>query len=226
MQVLHPQVLTLFVMIGGCIVCLALQLGGNAVAFITLASQVVIGLTNATIVGGVFAMAAWLPQKYVQASTDSLARLRTQQPAVHAKCVHTCLHAGRHARMPGQDFCAEGCLSYSDSTFVRKPNPHCFDFAFIHFFYSERERSAAAVLELLKCAGHVARNRSVWCGRCLHLIPDPLVGTPLNGPCQNVGRDRSRGVLLLSAVVSYHFGCCGHLLHILPNAIRQTPPTT
>ncbi|KAK9906501.1 hypothetical protein WJX75_002983 [Coccomyxa subellipsoidea] len=65
-QVLHPQVLTLFVMIGGCVVCLALQLGGNAVAFITLASQVVIGLTNATIVGGVFAMAAWLPQKYVQ----------------------------------------------------------------------------------------------------------------------------------------------------------------
>lgn len=68
MQVLHPQVLTLLVMIGGCAVCLALQLGGNTVAFITLASQVVIGLTNATIVGGVFAMAAWLPQKYVQAS--------------------------------------------------------------------------------------------------------------------------------------------------------------
>ena len=53
-------------MVAGCVVCLALQLGGNAVAFITLASQVIIGLTNATIVGGVFAMAAWLPQKYVQ----------------------------------------------------------------------------------------------------------------------------------------------------------------
>ncbi|EIE23913.1 hypothetical protein COCSUDRAFT_62444 [Coccomyxa subellipsoidea C-169] len=38
-QVLHPQVLTLLVMIGGCAVCLALQLGGNTVAFITLASQ-------------------------------------------------------------------------------------------------------------------------------------------------------------------------------------------
>ncbi len=66
---LHPQVLSLFVMIAGCVVCVSLQLGGNAVAFITLASQVVIGLTNATIVGGVFAMAAWLPQKYVQVTT-------------------------------------------------------------------------------------------------------------------------------------------------------------
>ncbi|CAL8462533.1 g2066 [Coccomyxa elongata] len=65
-QVLHPQILTLLVMFAGCVVCLALQLGGNAVAVITLASQVIIGLTNATIVGGVFAMAAWLPQKYVQ----------------------------------------------------------------------------------------------------------------------------------------------------------------
>jgi hypothetical protein len=65
-QVFHPQILTLVVMACGAWVSLNLCLGGNAVALITLGSQVVIGLTNATITGGVFAMAAWLPPAYVQ----------------------------------------------------------------------------------------------------------------------------------------------------------------
>lgn len=68
MQVLHPQILTLLIMACGAWVSLNLALGGNAVALITLGSQVLIGLTNATITGGVFAMAAWLPPMYVQVS--------------------------------------------------------------------------------------------------------------------------------------------------------------
>lgn len=50
----------------GAWVSINLALGGNAVALITLGSQILIGLTNATITGGVFAMAAWLPPMYVQ----------------------------------------------------------------------------------------------------------------------------------------------------------------
>ena len=40
---------------------------GNAFAVITLISQGIIGMTTATITGGTYCMAAWLPPAYVQA---------------------------------------------------------------------------------------------------------------------------------------------------------------
>ena len=70
-QVLYPQMLTLGIMASGAWLSLSLWLGGNAVALVTLGSQVLIGLTNATIQGGVYAMAAWLPPLYLQARSVS-----------------------------------------------------------------------------------------------------------------------------------------------------------
>ena len=71
-QVLYPQILSLAIMASGAWLSLALWLGGNAVALVTLGSQVLIGLTNATITGGVYAMAAWLPPLYLQVGEASL----------------------------------------------------------------------------------------------------------------------------------------------------------
>lgn len=65
-QVLHPQVLTLIVMILAVAMTLSQQWSGTFIIWLALGSQAVLGVTNATIMGGVMAMASWLPPPYVQ----------------------------------------------------------------------------------------------------------------------------------------------------------------
>lgn len=66
MQVLHPQVLTLAVMVVAVVMTLAPGWSGSSVIWLSLISQAILGVTNATITGGIMAMASWLPTPYVQ----------------------------------------------------------------------------------------------------------------------------------------------------------------
>ena len=67
-QVLWPQVLTLGVMLATVVLTLKVVSGNAFMAFI-LAAQLVLGITNATIVGGVYQLASWLPATYIQVFT-------------------------------------------------------------------------------------------------------------------------------------------------------------
>ena len=72
LQVLHPQVLTLAVMVVAVVLTAAPGWSGNAVIWLSLTSQAILGLTNATITGGIMAMASWLPPPYVQVPCPAL----------------------------------------------------------------------------------------------------------------------------------------------------------
>ncbi len=67
-QVQYPNMLTLAIMLLAAWLTMSTWTSGNAFATITLLSQGVIGMTTATITGGAYCMAAWLPPAYVQAS--------------------------------------------------------------------------------------------------------------------------------------------------------------
>lgn len=66
-QVQYPNMLTLAIMLLAAWLTMSTWTSGNAFAAITLLSQGVIGMTTATITGGAYCMAAWLPPAYVQA---------------------------------------------------------------------------------------------------------------------------------------------------------------
>lgn len=68
-QVLHPQIVTLATMVLAVVMTVAPHWSGGVVIWLSLASQAVLGLTNATICGGIMSMASWLPSPYVQVST-------------------------------------------------------------------------------------------------------------------------------------------------------------
>lgn len=72
--------LTLGVMLATVALTLKDVSGNIFMAFILLA-QVVLGITNATIVGGVYQLASWLPATYIQVS---LAHLLSLPPPCHA----------------------------------------------------------------------------------------------------------------------------------------------
>lgn len=66
LQVFWPQLLTLVVMIGNVVLTLKQSVPGNTFMAIILSSQIVMNITNATIVGGVYELASWLPPVYLQ----------------------------------------------------------------------------------------------------------------------------------------------------------------
>jgi len=65
-QVQYPNVLTLAIMLLAAWLTMSTWMSGNAFAVVTLLSQGIVGMTTATITGGVFVMSAWLPPAYVQ----------------------------------------------------------------------------------------------------------------------------------------------------------------
>ena len=67
LQVLWPQIVTLGIMGASVVLTLKDSVPGNAFMAVILSSQVILGLTNATIAGGVYHMASWLPASYIQA---------------------------------------------------------------------------------------------------------------------------------------------------------------
>lgn len=66
LQVLWPQTLTLVVMVGSVALTLEEAVSGNRFMASILTSQVVLNVVNATIVGGVYELASWLPPVYLQ----------------------------------------------------------------------------------------------------------------------------------------------------------------
>ena len=75
LQVQYPNMLTLAIMLLAAWLTMSTWTSGNAFAAITLLSQGIVGMTTATITGGAYCMAAWLPPAYLQASTQPLALL-------------------------------------------------------------------------------------------------------------------------------------------------------
>ena len=67
LQVLWPQIVTLGIMGASVVLTLKDSVPGNAFMAVILSSQFVLGITNATIAGGVYHMASWLPASYIQA---------------------------------------------------------------------------------------------------------------------------------------------------------------
>ena len=68
LQVLWPQLLTVAILVGSMVLTQMSDISGNVFMAIILTFQFVIGLTNATITGGIYNMAGWLPSNYIQAS--------------------------------------------------------------------------------------------------------------------------------------------------------------
>ena len=81
-QVLHPQLLTLAVMASGAWLTLALGLGGNAVALITLASQVRVRAFHAAVR---VALWGWRTTSWsvVMRLVPSMMLLKMHQPHLH-----------------------------------------------------------------------------------------------------------------------------------------------